>query len=80
MSRKLIRLDVLRQVVHDAGNQFATKDISEDERMLAAHPDFVSHSHYHAFVGGALSDHHAALNIVEVQKDTLRGSRWQKQG
>ncbi|HZF50751.1 MAG TPA: hypothetical protein VE093_18960 [Polyangiaceae bacterium] len=80
MSRKSIRVDVLKQVVADAGQQFATKDISEDKRMQAAHPELVSHSHYHAFVGGALSDHHVLLNIVEVQKDTLRGSRWQKQG
>ncbi|HZH98130.1 MAG TPA: hypothetical protein VEX38_04095 [Fimbriimonadaceae bacterium] len=80
MSRKSIRVDVLKQVVADASQQFATKDISEDKRMQAAHPELVSHSHYHAFVGGALSDHHVLLNIVEVQKDTLRGSRWQKQG
>ncbi len=48
--------------------------------MLVAHPELVSHSHYHAFVGGALSDNHILLNIVEVQKKTSRGSRWQKQG
>ncbi len=68
------------QVVADTDQQFATKDISEDERMLVAHPELVSHSHYHAFVGGALSDNHILLNIVEVQKKTSRGSRWQKQG
>jgi hypothetical protein len=80
MSRKSIRVDVLKRVVADASQQFATKDISEDKRMRAAHPELVSHSHYHAFVGGALSDHHVQLNIVEVRKDTSRGSRWQKQG
>ena len=79
MSRKSIRVDVLKRVVADASQQFATKDISEDKRMRAAHPELVSHSHYHAFVGGALSDHHVQLNIVEVQKNTSRGSRWQKQ-
>ena len=79
MSRKSIRVDVLKQVVADAGQQFATKDISEDERTQAAHPELVSHSQYHAFVGGALSDHHVQLNIVEVQKNTSRGSHWQKQ-
>ena len=79
MSRKSIQVDVLKQVVADAGQQFATKDISEDERMLAAHPELVSHRHYHAFVGGALSDHRIMLSIVEVQKETSRGSRWQKQ-
>jgi hypothetical protein len=79
MSRKSIRLDVLKQVVAEASRHFATRDVSEDERMKAAHPELVSHSHYHAFVGGALSDHHVLLNIVEVQKDTPRGSRWQRQ-
>ncbi|WP_441289802.1 hypothetical protein ACSRUE_03705 [Sorangium sp. KYC3313] len=80
MSRKSIRVSVLKQVVASAGQQFSTKDISEDERMLAAHPELASHSHYHAFVGGALSDHHVELNIVEGQEGTSRGSRWQKQG
>ena len=80
MSRKSILEIVLKQVVDDARSQFATKDISEDERMLAAHPELVNHSHYHAFVGGALSDHHVMLKIVEVQKKTSRGSRWRKQG
>ncbi|WP_437547787.1 hypothetical protein WME97_47680 [Sorangium sp. So ce367] len=70
----------LKQIVASAGQQFSTNDISEDERMLAAHPELASHSHYHAFVGGALSDHHVALDIAEVQKGTSRGSRWQKQG
>jgi hypothetical protein len=79
MSRNLIRLEILKQAVADAGQQFATKDISEDERMLSAHPALVSHSHYHAFVGGALKDHHVTLDIVELQKETSRGSRWQKQ-
>lgn len=80
MSRKSIQVDVLKKVVEDAKHQFATKDISEDDRMLAAHPELVGHSHYHAFVGGALSDRHVTLKIIEVQKDTSRGSRWQKQG
>lgn len=79
MSRKSIRLDVLKQVVADASQVFATKDISEDERMRRAHANLVNHSHFHAFVGGALSDHHVVLDIVETQKGTRRGSRWAKQ-
>jgi hypothetical protein len=54
MSRKSIRVDVLRQVVAEAGQQSATRDVSEDKRMLVAHPELVSHTHYHALVGGAL--------------------------
>jgi hypothetical protein len=80
MSRKLIEVDMLKRVVADMSAAFATRDVSEDERTRLAYPDLVDHSHYHAFVGGALSDHHVALDIVETQKDTPRGSRWQKQG
>jgi hypothetical protein len=80
MSRKSIRVDVLMLVVADATPVFATKDVSEDERTRGAHPELVDHSHYHAFVGGALSDHRVALGITEIQKDTPRGSRWQKHG
>jgi len=57
---------------------FTTKDVSEDPRMLTAHRNLTDHSHYHAFVGGALSDHRARLGIDEIQKRTKRGSRWQK--
>lgn len=80
MGRKSIRVDVLRQVIAEADALFVTKDISEDERVRRAHTEFVGHRNYHAFVGGALSDHRVALGIVEVRKSTSRGSRWQKQG
>ncbi len=78
MSRKNISVRVMKAVIKDLGGVFATKDVSEDERMINAHPRLVKHSHYHAFVGGALSDHRAKLDIKEIQKQTLRGSRWQK--
>lgn len=80
MSRKQIQFGVLRQVVTDQPRAFTTKDVSEDERMRRAHPEFTNHTHYHAFVGGVLSDHHETLGIVEVRKATSRGSRWEKQG
>ncbi len=80
MSEKLIQLDVLRQVVADQGPVFWTKDVSENERMLRAHPELVRKRNYHSFVGRALSVHRASLGITEIQKDTPRGSRWQKQG
>jgi hypothetical protein len=79
MSRTSILRDVLGQVVAGLEAAFATKDVSEDARMLQAHPDLAHHSHYHAFVGGALSDHRAALEIVELRKNTSRGSVWQKE-
>ena len=79
MSRRAIRLEVLRDVVADAGSVFATRDISDDARVRNAHPQLAEHRNYHAFVGGALSDHHLSLNIVEVQESTPRGSQWRKQ-
>lgn len=80
MSKNAIGVEVLKQVIADADALFATKDISEDERLRHAHPELAGHRNYHAFVGGALSDHRVALGIVEVRKSTSRGSRWQKQG
>ena len=80
MSREQVLFNVLKQVVSDQQREFTTKDVSEDERMRLAHPDLVEHSHYHAFVGGALSDHHVALGIVEVGKAPPRGTCWEKNG
>jgi len=80
MSRKAISVRVLKKVVKDRGEVFTTKDVSEDPRVMQAHRKLVKHSHYHAFVGGALSDHRDALGIKEIQKRTARGSRWQKKG
>ncbi len=80
MSRKLISVRVLKQVVKDMGDVFTTKDVSEDPRVMNAHRKLAKHSHYHAFVGGALSDHRRELGIDEIQKGTIRGSRWQKKG
>ena len=59
---------------------FVTKDVSEDERMLLAHPELVSNIQYHGFVGRALSDNRTVLGIAEVRKRTSRGSLWEKQG
>jgi hypothetical protein len=68
----------MKKVIADLGRTFTTKDVSEDPRMLTAHRNLTDHSHYHAFVGGALSDHRVRLGIDEIQKRTKRGSRWQK--
>ena len=78
MSRKDVSVRVMKEVIADLGRVFTTKDVSEDRRMLTAHRHLTDHSHYHAFVGGALSDHRAVLGIDEIQKRTKRGSRWQK--
>jgi len=80
MSRKAISLYALKEVVADLGQVFTTKDVSEDIRMKQAHPNLKDHTHYHSFVGGALSDHRAQLEIDEIKKNTSRGSRWKKIG
>lgn len=78
MGRTDIKVKVLREVIADLGQEFSTKDVSEDERMINAHPFDVRHSHYHAFVGGAISDNRGALNVKEVRKGSKRGSIWRK--
>ena len=55
-------------------------DVSADKRMKQAHPELVVNQQYHAFVGGALSDHRTALGIEEVRKNTSRGSLWERRG
>ncbi len=80
MSRKAILLDVLKEVVADLGQVFVTKDVSEDIRMKQAHLNLIDNIQYHGFVGGALSDHRAQLEIDEIKKHTSRGSRWKKIG
>lgn len=77
MGRESIRKEVLQTVIAGLRSPFATKDVSEDERVRDAHPAEASHSHYHAFVGGALSDHRVSLGIEEMGKGS-RGSIWRK--
>ena len=78
MSRNDVSVHVIKEVIADLGRVFTTKDVSEDPRMLTAHRHLTDHSHYHAFVGGALSDHRAELDIEEIRKKTPRGSVWRK--
>lgn len=78
MSWRAVQVDILSTVVADAGPRFATKDISEDERTRQAHPDLLAHTHYHSFVGRALSVHRVLLGIDECKKATLRGSLWER--
>lgn len=78
MSRKLIQVAVLKPVVSEAPTSFTTKDISEDERVRRAYRDLVHHRNYHAFIGGALSDHHSELGIRKDRSTSRRGMRWCK--
>ena len=80
MSRKSIAPEILNSVVSEASPLFTTKDISEDERVRSAYPELATHRNYHAFVGGALSDHHVELGIAKVRTKARRGMQWQKKG
>lgn len=78
MGKKDIRFDILKKVVERQGATFATRDVSEDPLMLESHAVEASHSHYHSFVGGAISDHRTPLGLDEIRKGTTRGSIWAK--
>ena len=78
MSHKDISLYVLKIVVSDLGTEFFTKDVSEDPRMTMHHFDLTDHSHYHAFVGKALSENHVELGIRKIGYHHKRGSIWKK--
>jgi len=80
MSRNKISVEVLKAVVADQNISFYTKDVSEDSRVRSAHLGLEKKRNYHAYVGGALSDHRSILGIEEIQKSTSRGSLWQKKG
>lgn len=80
MSRKSIDPGVLKPVVSQAPPLFTTKDISEDERVRSAYPELAAHRNYHAFVGGALSDHHLELGIEKVRTKARRGMQWRRNG
>jgi hypothetical protein len=73
-----IDVEVLRALVSGQRRSFATKDVSEDERMRAAHPSLTDHPNYHAFVGRALSLHRDLLGLDELRKGSSRGSIWEK--
>ena len=75
-----VDIGVVRTVVAELAGEFATKDVSEDPRMLAAHASLQLHRSYHAFVGRAISEHRSDLGLDEVRKATARGSVWRKQG
>jgi len=80
MGRKDISFYILKQVVADLGQEFFTKDVSEDQRLRKAHFDLIDHSQFHAFVGGALSDYDVSLEIKRIGYHSKRGSIWRKTG
>lgn len=80
MRRKLISPKVLEPIVSEASALFTTKDISEDDRVRGASPELANHRNYHAFVGGALSDHHEKLGITKARTKGGAGCSGEKTG
>ena len=76
MSYKKIDPAVLRAALEHLPAEFYTKDLSTLESVRTAHPHLVGHSHFHAFVGRALSE----LPDVEHVGSGKAGARWHQRG
>ena len=74
------RIDVreLEKAVARLNDVFVTKDVSEQEEMKRAHSAEASHTHWHAFVGRAISLHRGALGVDSIGRSATRGERWSK--
>ena len=79
MSELSVDVEILASAVRELGPIFQTKDVSEQSSVRDAHPELTTHSHYHAFIGKALSLHHVQLGIVKEGEDGARGTVWRKQ-
>jgi hypothetical protein len=80
MRLKDINLQVLEEVVSYLGPRFYTKDVSEHPEMIREHQEFVDNrfDNYHSAVGRVISKYCRFLNVVEIERKTPRGSRWEK--
>jgi hypothetical protein len=66
---------VVREVLKQLAPTFFTKDLSEHPRMLAAHAELASHSHYHSFAGKYLSTQCSDVEPLDGESKK-RGARW----
>jgi hypothetical protein len=55
---------------------FATRDVSDDPKMIAAHPGVSKARNFKSFVGLAISRRRTTLGLKELRKRTPRGSVW----
>lgn len=76
MSHLAVDVEALARAINDLGRCFHTKDVSEHASVRDAHPVLSTHSHYHAFIGKALMDHHYRLGIRHTGAGTARGAAW----
>ena len=77
MRLKDINLQVLEEVVSYFGPKFYTKDVSEHPEMIREHQEFI-YDNYHSAVGRVIGRYSRFLNVVENERKTPRGSRWEK--
>lgn len=80
MSWKLIDEKELSKAVSVLKGDFVTRDVSDQPALRGAHVALASHSHWHAFVGRALSVHHVRLGIAISGGRTDRGVHWRRVG
>jgi hypothetical protein len=73
------RIDIheLQKAIARVGAIFVTKDVSEQAELQSAHRSDASHSHWHVFVGRALSANRGALGVESIGR-SARGERWSK--
>ena len=71
--------DAVAAVVARLPGTFHTKDVSEAEEVVAAHPGAGHDSAFPGLVGRRLSTDRVKLGIVEAGKSGKRGTRWHKQ-
>jgi hypothetical protein len=76
-----INKSIVLKVIEQMGEVFHTKDISEHQFMINAHPGLVKHPQYHAFVGKflkhRLKDNKGSPLLTELESGGNRGSLWQ---
>ncbi len=74
--------EIIKKVLELLPDQFHTKDVSGHPLIRKGHPDLVSHTHYHAFIGkflkNNLRDDKGFLLLKELKSGGSRGSYWHK--
>ncbi len=78
MSWKNIDLKLLATVINDLPERFATRDVSEDSRMLTGHPGLCGARNYHAWVGRCISANNGAGGVPALRRggSSPRGQQW----
>jgi hypothetical protein len=77
-----INRNVIIQVINGLPEEFSTKDVSENIKVVKSNPGIANHSHYHAFIGkflkNRLIDSNGKNMLIEIASKKSRGSIWRK--